>query len=157
MKKIIAVMGVVTLLAVIVLSIGVVSGDEELKVDVLTTFATGSTVNLPAAGMAYVEQDIFDEGDAGGTVIGQVTIMVMATKPVGVSEAMGLFVYKIFGEGEIHVTTGPSRSTNSDGTTGVITGGTGVFRGVSGESLFKTVAGVGSVTFMVDKSRRFHQ
>lgn len=151
MNKIIAAMGVVAILAAMIFSIGLVSakpGGQELNVDVRTTFATGTTGGLPEGKMVHVKQDIFAEGDAGGTVIGQVNIMVMSTEPVGVNQAMGLFVYKIFGKGEIYVSTGPSNSSSPDGTTGVITGGTGQFRGVSGESNFKTVAGVGSsVTF----------
>ena len=147
MNKIIAAMGVVAILAAMIFSIGLVSaksGGQELNVDVRTTFFTETTGDLPEGGMVHVKQDIFAEGDVGGTVIGQVNIMVMATEPVGVNQAMGLYVYKIFGKGEIYVSTGPSNSRDPDGTTGAITGGTGQFRGISGESNFKTEPLVGS-------------
>ena len=152
------VLGVVALLAAAGVSLGVANakpGGQELRLDTVSTdLAPSDILSLAKSGMIYAKADIFQEGDAGGTVIGQVDVMAMKTTGSGENVlAMGLFTYKIFGEGEIHVSHGPGNSTLSEGRSGVITGGTGNFRGVGGESHVLTVAGVGHATFNFNSGR----
>jgi len=93
----------------------------------------GGSINLDKGEPEYAELALYEQGDAGGAAIGEGDVMIIATAPVGVQENMGLWVYKIFGKGEIHVSTGPGTGRNPGGRIEAIIGGTGFYRGVTGE------------------------
>jgi len=92
----------------------------------------GDATVFPKAAMFYLEVNLFEEDDAGGTVIGRTDYLTMRTAPPGVVEGMGLAVFKFDGEGEIHVTFGPGNAFVEE-QVGAIIGGTGRYRGVMGE------------------------
>ena len=144
MKKIIMVLGVVALLAVAAVSMGVANakpGGQELKVDALiTTISPGPSPALAKGATLYVEFDLFRQGDAGNEVVGEGDFMGMSTAG-NVSEAMGLFVYRLDGKGDIHVSSGAGTGLAPEGRIGAIIGGTGIYRGVTGEYHHKAVGG----------------
>ena len=144
MKKIIMVLGVVALLVVAAVSMGVANakpGGQELMVDaVITNLTPGSSSTLNKGETLYVEFDLFRQGDAGGEVIGEGDFMGMSTAG-NVSGAMGLFVYRIDDIGEIHVSAGSGTGVDPEGRIGAIIGGTGIYRGVTGEYHHKSVGG----------------
>lgn len=151
MKRIIMVLGVMALLAVAVVSMGVANGapgGRELIMDALVVeISPGVSTTLDKGQTEYVELDLFEEGDAGGVAIGEGDGMSMATEPMGVAGTMGLFVYEIFGEGEIPVSSGPGLAGDPGGRTGAIIGGTGLYRGTTGEHNVTFIEGVITINF----------
>ena len=158
MKKLILVMTVVALLVVAAVSVGVANGapgGQELRFETVNTdLSPGSTTTLPKAGIAAAAFDIYEEGDAFGTIIGQGKAMAMATEDVTVQGAIVIFAFEVTGKGEIHVSSGFGNSSAPGGRPGVILGGTGIYRGVTGEFLLERIApGVLLATFKFNSGR----
>lgn len=150
------ILGVVALLAAV--SMGVASqprGVPEFRLDgEIMLLIPGYSSTLEEGERLYAEIDLYGEGDLGGVIIGKGHYMAMGTAPVGVSGSMGLFFYEIFGEGEIHVSVGPG-SGFTPPRVGVIIGGTGIYRGVTGEYSHVTDAPDLYITFKFNSRRNF--
>ena len=140
MKKVAVVLSVMALLALAAVLIGAANGangSQHLVVDVKwVSFSPANSANSPKGAAYYAELDVFREGEIGGVPIGEGHQMTMATQPIGTSGALGLWVFRIFGEGELHATISPrdpNLPCSSQNCIGVITGGTGIYLGASGD------------------------
>ena len=149
-KVAIMVLGAMALLVVAVVSIGVANGaagGQELIVDAFVPEQIpGPSITLGKGEDEYAKLVLYEEGNAGGVAVGKGAAMLIATEPVNVHGIMGLFVYEIFGKGEIHISAGPGTPRDPGGRIGAIIGGTGTYRGVTGE--YHHVAVDDPVTFL---------
>jgi len=143
MTKIIMVLGVVALLAVVGIFMGVANAKSavgELTIDAkFVAFFPDRSANLPEGVPYYSVLDIFKEGEIGGVPIGEGHLMNMATEPIGTSGTISRWVVRIFGEGEIHLSTGPRIGPAPQ--LGAIIGGTEIYRGASGDFSRETIGG----------------
>ena len=116
------------------LTSGVQAHPSQVVVD--TTFPLnipGPTIDLAEGEHHYNESDVYREGMVGiEPPIGKATWRGVATEPIGVHGGVYTVVYEIFGEGQIHLSVVFDPST-FPGDRGIIIGGTGTFRGISGE------------------------
>ncbi len=120
---------------------------------VFTAAAPDVSRNLGKGEPQYIEWDLYGEGDAGGELIGKAHYMAVVTTPINVQGNMGLFVHEIFEKGEIHVSLGRGLSSNPGGRVGAIIGGTGIYRGVTGEYHLETVGGERHITMKFNSGR----
>lgn len=105
-----------------------------VKVDFVSTFITPmATVDLDKGERDYGEADLFRPGESdGGTPIGQFKWIGIATEPPGTHGLLFWGYARIFGKGEIHVSVVAEVQDGVRTGRGVITGGTGAYRGVEG-------------------------
>ena len=109
------------------------------------------SASLPEGECGYWEWDLFPEGQ-WAPKIGESMSHFVATEPVTTNAAFSHSVHRIFEEGDIFVSS--YHYGWWDGT-GVITGGTGAFRGASGEYSFTpchVCEGGLTVTFNFDRA-----
>ena len=124
-------------------------GPHSLLVDLGFTFVTpAGTINLDKGGRDYGEADLFKPGEAGtGTPIGELKFIGIATEPAGVRGLLFWGVFRIFDEGDFHVSVVADVIDGKRVGEGVITGGTGKFRGARGVYTDVIVDGVLRSTF----------
>lgn len=145
MPRLLTILSVVALLAAgislgVIRSVHAIQGTREMVVDSMTTFLTpGGSQTLAKGDRLYAEGVLFSEGTAGARrPIGEFKADVAATERVGISGGFSRMVFIIAGEGQIHFSV---IATAGEPTEGVITGGTGRFRRVTGEITSMPVGG----------------
>ena len=137
MKKLLMVLGVMALLAAalsVTAATTTADDDDKLVVDVDSTFIPSTSFLLAKGELGYVEGDVFEEGQTGvAAPIGKLIGSFVATEPVGTRGSFNHWVYRIFGEGDIHVAHVREDAAGNPPFEGAITGGTGEFEGEAGE------------------------
>lgn len=163
MKKLMAILGVVALVALPLVATAAARGEvqhRQLVVDFQRTFGVNAGLGAVKGASMYTEGSVFEVGQAGQLPpLGEYKSSRVKTEPSGVFGSFGQIVFRIFNQGDIHTTTVGEVKDGQIVASGAIVGGTGRFRGARGESSVVIIVpgvpgvpGIARVTFTFEKN-----